>query len=109
DRLAAILNSTADGILMTDMNGIVLTANPMAAQLFGASEHELLGRSLDELLRGLHERAQEVTLRARAGESTTGAAAGPVQVSEIELRIPRHRFIRQFAMPVRDAQGEVYG
>src|SRR5207253_5334142 len=33
DRLAAILNSTTDGILMTDMHGLVLTANPMAAEL----------------------------------------------------------------------------
>jgi two-component system, NtrC family, sensor histidine kinase KinB len=106
DRLAAILNSTADGILMTDMNGIVLTANPMAAKLFGASEQELLGRSLDELLRGLHERAQEVALRPR-GDETDGT--GPVQLSEIELRIPRRRFICQFAMPVRDALGEVDG
>jgi PAS domain S-box-containing protein len=110
DRLAAILNSTTDGILMTDMHGAVLTANPMAAQLFEANEQELTGRTLDELLYGLHARAHEVIARTRGGaESATEDNAAPVQVSEIELRDPRHSFIRQLAMPVRDAAGEVYG
>src|SRR5215213_11053087 len=63
DRLAAILNSTADGILMTDMHGVVLTANPMAAQLFDANERQLADRSLDDLLRDLHGRAREVVSR----------------------------------------------
>ncbi|HNP71524.1 MAG TPA: GAF domain-containing protein [Kouleothrix sp.] len=107
DRLAAILNSTADGILMTDMHGSVLTANPMAAELFGASEQQLTGRPLDELLRSLHSRAREVNTRSR-GDSN-GDAETPVHVSDIELGGTHHRFIRHLSMPVRDADGAVYG
>ena len=110
DRLAAILNSTADGILMTDMHGVVLTANPMAARLFEASERDLIGRSLAELLQGLHGRAHEVVTRGWGnGEPTADDIEAPLHVSEIELRSPRHRFIRHLSLPVRDAQGEVYG
>jgi PAS domain S-box-containing protein len=109
DRLEAILNSTADGILMADMHGLVLTANPTAAELFEAAEQELIGRTLDDLLRGLHTRAHEVVARMRGGETTNGDSTAPAQISEIELRNPRHRFLLHLATPVRDAQGEVFG
>jgi two-component system, NtrC family, sensor histidine kinase KinB len=110
DRLAAILNSTADGILMTDLHGLVLTANPMAAALFESSEHALTGQALEDLLRQLHGRAREVVSRSWGnGEDTSGSGDAPVQVSEIELGGAQHRFIRHLTMPVRDEQGEVYG
>jgi PAS domain S-box-containing protein len=110
DRLAAILNSTADGILMTDLHGLVLTANPMAAALFESSEHALAGRALEDLLRQLHGRAREVVSRSWGnGEDTTSDSDAPVHVSEIELGGAQHRFIRHLTMPVRDEQGEVYG
>jgi two-component system, NtrC family, sensor histidine kinase KinB len=110
DRLAAILNSTADGILMTDLHGQVLTANPMAAALFESSEQALAGQALEDLLRQLHGRAREVVSRSWGnGEDTAGDSDAPVHVSEIELGGAQHRFIRHLTMPVRDEQGEVYG
>ena len=107
DRLAAILNSTTDGILMTDMHGVVLTANPMSTRLFGLSERQLVGSALDDLLRGLHGRAHEVVVRSWGNDDQDGESLG--HISEIELRNPQHRFIRHIMLPVRDAQGEVYG
>jgi PAS domain S-box-containing protein len=109
DRLEAILNSTADGILMADMHGAVLTANPTAAELFEAAEPDLIGRTLDDLLQGLHARAHEVVARMRGGEAANGDSAAPAQISEIELRDPRHCFLLHLAAPVRDAAGEVFG
>jgi PAS domain S-box-containing protein len=92
------------------MHGVVLMANPMAAEIFGASERQLLGRPLDELLRALHGRAREVVARARAnGEGANGEGEGPIHVSDIELGGAQHRFIRHLTMPVRDDEGEVYG
>jgi PAS domain S-box-containing protein len=109
DQLAAILNSTADGILMTDMHGVVLMANPEAAALFAASELQLLGRPLEELLRDLHQRAREVVARPWGNsESTSGAREAPIHVSDIELGGAHHRFIRHLTMPVRDKTGAVY-
>lgn len=108
DRLAAILNSTADGILMTDMHGIVLTANPMAAELFGAPEAQLTGRALDDLLQSLHSKAREVNQRGRA-DSANGEGETPVHMSDIELGGAHHRYIRHLSMPVHDADGVVYG
>lgn len=109
DRLEALLNSTADGFLMTDMRGIVLIANPTAARLFQAKEHELVGRSIDDLLRQLHSRAHEVTARRNYQDITYNEDNTPVQISEIELRGADHRYILHLVMPVRDENGEVYG
>jgi NtrC-family two-component system sensor histidine kinase KinB len=110
DRVAAILNSTADGILMTDMHGDVQMANPKAAEIFGASERRLLGRPLDELLHNLHGVAREVVVRSRAAaEGAATESEAPIHVSDIELGGAQHRFIRHLTMPVRDKDGEVYG
>ncbi|MBK9713747.1 MAG: GAF domain-containing protein [Kouleothrix sp.] len=110
DQLAAILNSTADGILMTNMHGVVLTANPKAAELFGASERQLTGQPLEDLLRALHGRAREVVTRSWTnGEGADNDGGAPIHVSDIELGGAQHRFIRHLTMPVRDKDGEVYG
>jgi PAS domain S-box-containing protein len=107
DRLAAILNSTADGILMTDMHGRVLSANPTAAALFAAPERALLGRSLDELLQALHASARAVVTRTWGGDEADAREGPPI--TEIELGGTQRRFIRHLTMPVRDAAGEIYG
>lgn len=107
DRLAAILNSTADGILMTDMHGTVLSANPQAARLFNASEQELLGRPLDTLLADWHTTARSLTMRPWNGDEPRDD--GIEVLSEIELGGAAHRFVRHLAMPVRDEVGAVVG
>jgi signal transduction histidine kinase len=95
---------------MTDMHGVVLTANPMAAQLFESSERDLSGQSLDELLLRLHGRAREVVAPSWGnGEGATGDNDAPVHVSDMELGGGQHQFIRHLTMPVRDENGKVYG
>lgn len=105
DRLAAILDSTVDGILLTDMQGMVLSANRRAALLFELSESDLLGCSIDQLIEQLHQRAHEVI--TRSWNNTEGVSAGET-FTEIELSDPRHMFIRHLTLPVRDANGDVY-
>lgn len=106
DQLAAILNSTAEGIVMTDMQDVILSANPMAAHVFGL-EHQtgLLGRQLEPLLDDLHSRAHEVVQRpwGSADDSEERNV-----VTELELGGARRRFIRHQKLPVRDADGDVY-
>lgn len=110
DQLAAILNSTSDGIVMTDMHGVVLTANPMTTRLFEMSERQMLGQSIDALLTTLHGRAHEVVTRSwQHDDEAADESESPLHISEIELRVPRHRFIRHLSLPVHDAQGEPCG
>lgn len=104
DRLEAILNSTNDGILMADMHGIVVTANPMAAQLFQSPKENLIGCRLSTLIDNLRTRALDISTPLWLNENTQAP-----EVVELELGGTPHRFIRYFALPVRDAQGAEIG
>ncbi|NJM06529.1 GAF domain-containing protein [Candidatus Gracilibacteria bacterium] len=104
DRLEAILNSTNDGILMADMHGTILTANPMAAQLIGEPRDAMIGRRLNQLLAVLAERAAELSAPQWLNEDHDGPS-----VIEIELPGVQRRFIRHFLLPVRDAFGTLIG
>lgn len=104
DRLEAILNSTNDGILMADMHGIVVTANPMAAQLFQSRKEDLIGSHLSMLIDDLRRRALDISTPLWLNENTQAP-----DVVELELGGAQHRFIRYFALPVRDAYGSEIG
>lgn len=106
DRLAAILNSTADGIMMVGMDNIVASANPMAAQLFESTEEALIGQPVNLLIDLLHQRAHEVITRSWGSEEDAGPS---LAITEVELGGQRRRFVRHFRLPVRDAEGQAYG
>ncbi|NJP06231.1 MAG: GAF domain-containing protein, partial [Chloroflexaceae bacterium] len=62
DQVAAILNSSHDGILMADTLGFVAIANPMAARIFQTTADDLIGRQLDDLFEQMKQRAREVSM-----------------------------------------------
>jgi PAS domain S-box-containing protein len=103
DRLEAVLNSNKDGILMAETNGVIMIANPRAAQFLQQTQEELLGCQINDLITTLHSRAVDVLTPAWLHES-----AGTSDMVELELQNP-HCFIRQISLPVRDARGMVIG
>jgi PAS domain S-box-containing protein len=54
----ALIDSSPDGLLLIDADGVIRVANPVARALFGLSEDEMVGSSVDELVppefRGSH-------------------------------------------------------
>lgn len=50
-RLSSIFDASADGIITIDGNGTIETVNPAAAQMFGYTIDELVGRAIEILLR----------------------------------------------------------
>jgi two-component system, NtrC family, sensor histidine kinase KinB len=103
DRVEAIVNSTADGILMADMHGTVVTANPTAAQLFGLRTETLFGKQLDVLLAELHARATNVNVPSWLNDNNAH------EIVELELGGSQRRFIRHFILPVRETNGAEIG
>jgi two-component system, NtrC family, sensor histidine kinase KinB len=103
DRFAAILNSTQDGILMADIHGLVLMANPMLEQLFGLRPNQLVGRPLSELLGELGQRTREIAPPRVIGDD------GDVVCTDIEVIRPQRHFVRRISSPVRDAAQQVMG
>lgn len=54
-RLRAIMDHVVDGILTIDIHGIIETANPKAAEMFGYSSSEIIGTKIKSLLPSLTE------------------------------------------------------
>lgn len=100
DRLEAILNANNDGILMADMRGVVLTANPMAASMFRKNQEDMIGRRVDVLIEELRQHSRGVTSPAWLNEDNS--TNGMSDVIEFELPGPHYYFIRHFTLPVHD-------
>ena len=46
----ALIDSSPDGLLLVDADGVIRVANPVAGKLFGKSQEEFVGSSIDELV-----------------------------------------------------------
>ncbi|ABU59470.1 sensor histidine kinase [Roseiflexus castenholzii] len=104
DRMASILNSTADGILMADMRGDIQLANPLAARICACTEEALIGRRIDDVVTELQARAHEVSAPAWGQD-----ASAPVQIRDLALTDGMHRYVRLLRLPVYDAHNEPHG
>ncbi len=104
DRMASILHSTADGILMADMRGDIQLANPLAARICAFAEEALIGRRIDDVVAELQARAHEISAPAWGQD-----ASAPVQISDLALAGGAHRYVRLLRLPVYDAQNEPRG
>jgi len=51
NRLAAVLSNMADGVVMTDLEGQVILANPATGRLFAFDENEATGKPFIQLVR----------------------------------------------------------
>ncbi|HET7849988.1 MAG TPA: PAS domain S-box protein [Pseudolabrys sp.] len=104
---SALLHSEADAIVVADREGIIRVWNPGAARIFGFSEDEAVGQSLDiiipERLRARHWEGYDRMMRT--GQSRY--AGGDL------LSVPSHRkdgtklSIEFTIVPIKDAQGQV--
>lgn len=50
ERLSVTLHSIGDGVIATDIEGRLLTINPVAENIIGWKQHEILGRALVDFL-----------------------------------------------------------
>lgn len=67
-RLAAIVESTVDGLILCDAAGIVLTWNAGAEQIFGFTADEMVGQPIARLAPGRESEVVAILRRVRAGE-----------------------------------------
>ncbi len=89
NRLAAVLSTMADGVLMTDAGGNVLMVNPAAEKLFCCEEKAAIGHPLIETIPD-HEIRDTLQSCLKSGQP---------QTAQIESR---GRFLRVIASPIMD-------
>lgn len=91
-KLQTVLASLADGVIMTDAEGLVILVNRAAEGLFNAREPSAVGKPAIEVVKD-HE--IDNTLKACL-------ISGQPQTARLEAG-PSKRFLRVIAVPVRDA------
>jgi PAS domain S-box-containing protein len=94
EQLRGIMNAAQDGIIALNEAGVILTANPAAAQMFGHESRVLIGRSADSVMPGIQAILGEnsdswssgvggeivATVRELAGRRSDGSAV-PLELS----------------------------
>ncbi len=84
--LETVFNAIQEGIIVTDSKGRITYLNEAACGLFGLEEGDVIGKRLDERIRGLD------------WESLT-KSGGPVS-HDMEIFYPQNRFINFYVVPL---------
>jgi len=107
--LTIILNSIADGVLVTNAEGRVLRLNPVAEQLTGWKTVEALSRPVNEIFRVIDEQTRQPlpvpVAEIVAENKTTGVAAHAILVDRAGAEHP----VSDHYSPIRDLNGTVLG
>ncbi len=103
-RLAAIVSSSDDAIVSRDLEGRVTSWNEAATRLFGVTERDALGRTMDVLVPETRRAEEAQILRSlRAGERVTQLETERLTVAGVPLPLSIT------LSPVRDASGGLIG
>ncbi|MEM1348662.1 MAG: response regulator, partial [Myxococcota bacterium] len=107
ERIAALLDTVAEGILMTDGRGTIEVANPAACALFHRDQEQLIGLNIGTLLSlGHAEGVEPMVLDASLGVDreglgrTKGGAYFPVEISLAMVQSESEQ--DRFVVTVRD-------
>jgi PAS domain S-box-containing protein len=103
-RLAAIVESSDDGIIGKDLDGIITSWNSGASRIFGYKADEIIGYSVLKLIpRELHSEEPMILARLRAGNRIEHYESRRVrkdgEIIDVSLTIS----------PIRDGSGKVIG
>jgi PAS domain S-box-containing protein len=102
--LAAIVDSTDDAIVSKDLNGVILTWNDAAAQMFGYSADEIIGKNVRCLIPDELQHEEDVIL------SKIGAGERISHYETSRVRKNGERFSASITIsPLFDGTGKIVG
>jgi PAS domain S-box-containing protein len=102
-RTLTIINHMADGILVTDKEGMVVLSNPALSRMLGIADDKPLGKHVSEWIK--HEELTHLLDKVLGTEDRDS----PGISQELTWGGPPRSFFIAHATPVRDDQGEVFG
>ena len=107
--LRVTLTSIGDGVITTDVNGVVTFLNPVAESLVGWSLQDGVGQHLDQLFKIVNEETrasvENPAFRAIKEASVVGLANHTVLIARDGTEIP----IDDSGAPIRNTDGETIG
>ncbi|MCX6354155.1 MAG: PAS domain S-box protein [Candidatus Aureabacteria bacterium] len=109
ERLAVTLNSIGDGMIATDMRGVVTLLNRIAQELTGWSEKEAVGKPLEEVFHIVNERTRARCPNPVERVLASGKIEGLANHTLLIARDGSERILADSAAPIRDREGSVIG
>ncbi len=109
DQLQAVLNSTRDGIMMFNHEGVLTTANPAAAELLGLDETTVKALVFSDVLTHL---GRQAGLEPSGLLDLETVYANPDATSTrrtFEIMSPPHRYVELISWPVSELGEDVMG
>ncbi|MGI9246765.1 MAG: PAS domain-containing protein, partial [Steroidobacteraceae bacterium] len=103
------LQSLGDGVITTDGHLVVEYLNPTAEELTGWKFEEAQGRSIDEIIRGIHEETCEPLENPLSVAIRRARAIKSVRPTLLIKRDGNEMYIESTASPIRDGSGAVCG
>ena len=103
-RLAAIVESSHDAIVSTNLDGIITSWNAAAERLYGYTAHEIIGQSLARIVaEERHREKTDVLWRVSTGEHVSQFESSCI--AKDGRRIP----VALTVSPLKDASGNIVG
>jgi len=109
ERLAVTLNSIGDGVIATDMKGVVTLLNRIAQELTGWSEKEAVGKPLEEVFHIVNEHTRARCANPVERVLASGKIEGLANHTVLIARDGRERILADSAAPICDRDGNVSG
>jgi len=104
ERVEAILASVGDGVIVTDLEGHILTVNDAIERKSGYQASELIGQELKLLYNGRNSSQAFLAMQASLGEGLTWSG------ELVARRKDGDTFVVQITIaPVRDQRGQIIG
>ncbi|PKA25112.1 PAS domain-containing sensor histidine kinase [Leptospira meyeri] len=107
--LSITLSSIGDAVITTDEHGIVNRLNPVAEDLTGWKENEVIGHLLSEILKMIHAQTQLSNEIPIFEVLSTGKPKGDNQDSILIHRDGRKINISNNCSPIRNKKGKIIG
>jgi two-component system phosphate regulon sensor histidine kinase PhoR len=104
ERVEAVLSSVGDGVIVTDLNGRILTVNNAYVEQSGYQELEVIGQPIFSMLNGSEnkERTEEIEEALKSKHQWNGELM-------VHRKGGRHYDIQLTLAPVRNQAGEIMG
>lgn len=109
ENLAITLNSIGDGVIATDLNGMVVKMNPIAEKLCGWSLNDAAGKLLTEVFNIVNASSRETAInpvkKVLENGEIVGLANGTILISKNGTEYQ----ISDSAAPIKNKEGKISG
>lgn len=107
--LSITLQSIGDGVISTDVNGLIANMNPMAEHLCGVKLENVLGKPLTEIFKIISAESREIVENPIKKVLQTGQIAGLANHTILISNDGKEYQIADSAAPIIDKNGKITG